>query len=119
MNTLQNNITAIKSEEDFDKKVLQKNLPTIILFKTVWSGDSFLMGGIFGEIQSELSEKIQLFSIDIEKLPTLKDRFYISKVPTVLFIKDGIIVSKILSILPSNIIILQVNSFVDSTAKGA
>jgi len=119
MYTFQNNITPIKSVEDYDMKIQQKDLPTIILFKTVWSGDSFLMSSIFGEIQSELSEKIQLFSIDIEKLPALKDRFYISKVPTVLFIKEGIIVSKILSILPSNIIKIQVNSFVDSTAKGA
>lgn len=119
MNTLQNAITDIKSEKVFDKKVLLNTGPSIILFQTAWSGDAFLMSNIFSKIQQESTEKLQLFSIDIEILPALKDRFHIDHIPTVLFVRNGKVVGKIKKILPSTLVKLHVQSFINSVAKGA
>ena len=119
MNTLQNSIAIIKSEKEFEKKVISNVAPSIILFKTTWSGDAFLMSGIFNKIQEESAEKLQLFSIDIEVLPALKERFHIDQIPTVLFIREGKVVGKIKKILPSNVVKLKVNSFINFIAKGA
>ncbi len=119
MSASQNAITAIKSEKEFSRKVLSNKASSIIIFKTAWSGDAFLMSSIFLKIQEESVEKLQLFSIDIEELPTLKNQFHIDQIPTVLFIRHGKVVNKLKKILPSTIIKLHVNSFIKAVAKGA
>ena len=118
MNSKQYPIPSISSEKEFNKKVIDKGKPTIIIFKTLWSGDAFLLSDILSKVGQEFLEEVQLFSVDVEQLSILKERFYITQIPTVLFFRKGLAVRKIMQILPRAEVKLQVHSFLTS-AKGA
>ncbi len=111
-------LSTIRTEKEFEKKVDQSQFPTIIIFKTTWSGESFLLEDIFDNIQEEVSEQFHFFSVDLEQLPTMKTRFFITDIPTVLFFKKGKIVEKIKQIMPKAMVKLYVTSFLD-TAESA
>jgi len=119
MNTFQNSTIVIKSEADFDRKVIKSISPSIILFRTTWSGDAFLMSDIFDKIHQEFTNKFQLFAVDVEAIPGLKNRFHIAQIPTVLFFRQGKVVRKLNKVLPSKSIRLHISTFMESVAKGA
>ena len=118
MSKAKKQLSIIRTEKEFEKKVDQSQFPTIIIFKTNWSGEAFLLEDIFDNLCEEVSEQLHLFSVDLEQLPTLKTRFFIADIPTVIFLKKGKVVKKIKQIMPKAMVKLYLTSFLD-TAESA
>ncbi len=104
----------INSEEEFTALVKSHHLPTVTLFQTAWSGDAFMMNMMLESIIQEYKGKLQLCCIDVEKLPNLKKTFFVTEIPTILFFKHGKLVGKIKNILPSSVIKMHLNSFLNA-----
>ena len=65
-----------------------KNL-VVVDFYATWCGPCEDMAVILEEIAEEMEEKVAVVKVDTDKYPTLTDRYYINGFPTLVMMKSG------------------------------
>ena len=70
------------------------NLPLVIDFWATWCGPCRAIAPIIEELANEYDGKIVVGKCDVEENDDLAMEFGIRNIPTILFIKDGVVVDK-------------------------
>lgn len=81
----------IINQEKYEKE--SKNGLVIVNFSAPWCPDCVRIEPIMKVLEEEYSS-IKFFKVDIDKDEALKDLLHIRRIPTLLFLKDGIEVSE-------------------------
>ncbi|MBR2638382.1 MAG: thioredoxin [Bacteroidaceae bacterium] len=76
------------------KEFLASELPIVIDFSATWCGPCRQLAPVIEELAKEYEGRIAVGKCDIEEAVDLTDEYNIRNVPTVLFIKNGQVVSK-------------------------
>ena len=76
------------NEEDFDKEILLSPDLILIDFFATWCGPCKAVAPFLEELDSKY-KGLTVFKVDIDKNPTLAQRFKISSVPTFKFAQKG------------------------------
>ena len=82
------------TSENFEKEVIQSDLPVIIDVFATWCGPCQQVEPIFEELSKELAGKYKLVKINIDEERDLAIKYSVSSIPTFLFIKGGKVVGK-------------------------
>lgn len=89
-------IIKVHSNEDFD--VLLKNYPEkviIIDFWAIWCGPCMMFAPIFEKLQQEHANEFVFVKVNVDKNPSIAQRYRITGIPTTLFIQNEKVVHKI------------------------
>jgi len=81
--------------QEFRVEALQNNSQVVVLFSTGWSGSSIIVRGALHEIKEEFEDNISFIEIDKEECKQICQDYGITKVPTLLFFKDGAVVEQL------------------------
>ncbi|MFH0898283.1 MAG: thioredoxin [bacterium] len=87
-------MALLVTNENFDKEVLQSNLPVVIDVFATWCGPCQQMLPIFEELAKELETSYKLVKLNIENNRELTIQYNVSSIPTFIFIKNGKLVGK-------------------------
>lgn len=68
--------------------------PLVVDFWATWCGPCRMIGPIISELAEEYDGKITVGKCDVEENDDLAAEFGIRNIPTILFIKDGVVVDK-------------------------
>lgn len=86
------NITS----ENFEKEVLNSELPVLVDFWASWCGPCKMMSPIVEEIAKEMDGKAKVCKINVDEEQSLAIKYGIMSIPTFLVFKEGkVIVTKI------------------------
>ena len=69
--------------------------PLVVDFWATWCGPCRMVGPIIEELAKEYDGKITVGKCDVEENDDLAAEFGIRNIPTILFIKDGVVVDKL------------------------
>ena len=91
----QNNIIMITnpSVEAFNE-LLQGAEPIVVDFNATWCGPCRMVAPIFDELDKEYAGRAQFVSVDVDECEELAMKYMVRNIPTILFIKNGEVVSK-------------------------
>jgi thioredoxin 1 len=83
--------TRTVTNEDFDKIVLQSNIPVLVNFFADWSGPCKTQAPILGELAQELDGKVKFVKVDIdmEGNKDLAVEYGVLSVPTLILFSNG------------------------------
>src|SRR6056297_3457320 len=81
--------------QEFNTETLQNNTQVVVLFSTDWSGSSIIVRGALHELEQEFGDNISFIEIDKEDCKQICQDYGITKVPTLLFFKDGAVVEQL------------------------
>jgi thioredoxin 1 len=89
----------IVTKENFEEEVVNSSLPVIVDFFATWCGPCRMLAPVIEEIACERDD-IKVCKIDVDEQEELAVMFSISAIPTLVVMKDGEVVNKIVGIKP-------------------
>jgi len=80
--------------ENFEKEVLNSNVPVLVDFYATWCGPCKMVSPIIEQIEKEMDGKVKVCKIDVDEARDLAIKYEIMSIPTFLVFKNGNVVEK-------------------------
>lgn len=90
------------TDANFQSKVLSSNKLTIVDFWAEWCGPCRAMGPVIEDLSEEYAGKVNVGKLNVDHNPTITNRYDITSIPTILFIKNGKVVDKLVGVYPKS-----------------
>lgn len=98
--------------DTFQKEVLEERGRLVIVdFWADWCMPCKMIEPILEELEKEYNDKIKICRVNVDEEPQLASQYQILSIPTLLFIKDGQILHKIIGASPKHLIKTAIDNF--------
>ena len=77
------------TDSNFDKEVLNANVPVLVDFWATWCGPCKMIAPIIDEIAAEKGASVMVCKVDVDENQSVAARFGIRAIPTLLLFKNG------------------------------
>lgn len=77
------------NSENFEKEVLNSNIPVLVDFYADWCGPCKMMAPIVEKLAEELEGKAKVGKINVDENQDLAMEYNIMSIPTILIFKNG------------------------------
>lgn len=69
--------------------VLNSPIPFALEFGTNGCPDCSRLSSTVERVADSLKSKVEVYYVDVDKVPEIKDEFHVEKLPTIILFKDG------------------------------
>lgn len=99
--------------QDFDKEVLQSDIPVLVDFWAEWCGPCKMIAPSIDAIAAEYAGKLKVLKANIDKEPSIASKFGIMSIPTLMVFKDGKAVQQIVGAMPKQAIVDKILPYIE------
>ena len=92
------------NDSNFNVNINENQQLILVKFDANWSGPCHIIEPIIEELAYEYNSQVAFFKINVDENTSIKKAYGISKVPTLLFFKDGEILDHVEGAVPKRII---------------
>jgi thioredoxin 1 len=96
------------TDANFEQEVVASDLPVLVDFGAVWCAPCRVVEPSVEEIATEYAGQLKVGKLDIDNNPNTAVAFGIRGVPTLLFMRDGKVVDRIVGAVPKSAIVEKV-----------
>ncbi|MEI8199834.1 MAG: thioredoxin [Eubacteriales bacterium] len=83
-----NNVLTI-TKENFEKEVIQSDVPVLIDFWAAWCAPCRMLSPTIESLADDMTGKIKVGKINVDEQPELASAFRVSSIPTVNMVKGN------------------------------
>ncbi|MFH1803046.1 MAG: thioredoxin [archaeon] len=87
-----------------------KGEKVVIDFWAPWCGPCKMMGPIFEEAAEEVKDTVKFGKVNVDESSDLAQRFGVMSIPTLMFLRDGEVVDKLVGVLPKEDLVKKAKS---------
>jgi len=88
------------SDAEFEEKVLKSATPVVVDFWAPWCGPCRMIAPVLDDLAKEYGEKLVIAKVNTDENPSYAMQFGVQGIPTMLFIKDGELVDRMVGAAP-------------------
>ncbi|MBU1201042.1 MAG: thioredoxin [Nanoarchaeota archaeon] len=98
------------NQDNFDKEIVKSTTPVIVDFWAQWCAPCRMMGPVFEELSSGYVGKLKFAKLNTEEEPVLASKFNIMGIPSLLILKGGKEVDRIVGFVPKQVLKQKIDS---------
>lgn len=87
------------TDENFKTEALSSNIPVVVDFFADWCGPCKMLAPVVEELASVYEGKVKIGKLNVDNAPDTAQSYGVMSIPTLLFIKDGNVVNKIVGLV--------------------
>jgi thioredoxin 1 len=91
------------TKDNFNKEVMHSEKPVLIDFWANWCGPCKMISPTVDEIAEELSD-VKVCKVNIDEQPEIAKQFQVMSIPTLVMVKNGMIVNRSVGVKPKSAI---------------
>ena len=99
------------TDANFQSKVLSANKLTLVDFWAEWCGPCRAMGPVIEKLSQEYEGKVNIGKLNVDNNPNVTNKYGITSIPTLLFIKDGKVVCQLVGVYPKSKVEKKIKEF--------
>ena len=100
----------VLTEQTFDETLATADGLLLVDFWAPWCGPCRVVGPVLEALTGESDGRVALAKVNVDEQPALAARFEVLSIPTILFVKDGRIVDRVVGALPKATLAAKVQS---------
>lgn len=100
------------TNENFNTEVMEAEGLVAVDFWAVWCGPCKMLAPIFEQLSDEMTN-VKFCKVNVDEQPELARRFAVSSIPTVILIKDGIVVDTLVGYRPKEALADSIGEYAD------
>lgn len=93
------NIVTI-TKENFEKEVINSEVPVLMDFWAQWCGPCRAVGPIMEELAEDFQGKVKIAKLNVDEQGEIAEKFRIMSIPTILLFKEGQVAGKLIGARP-------------------
>ncbi len=103
--------TALEiSESSFETEVINSTVPVLVDFWASWCMPCRMLAPVVDQIAAEFAGRVKVVKVDVDSNPSLAARFGVRGIPTLLFLKGGQAVDRVVGVQPKAAIAAKLQS---------
>ncbi|MBR9705970.1 thioredoxin [Candidatus Pacearchaeota archaeon] len=102
------------NQKNFTDEILTDQGLTIVDFWASWCGPCQLMGPVFEELSEEYKGKIKFAKLSTEEEPALASQFKIQGIPSLVVLKGGKEINRIVGFAPRPVLKQKIDSVLEN-----
>ncbi len=88
------------TEQNFDEALVANQGLLMLDFWAEWCGPCRMIAPVLEELADASEGRVTLMKINVDENPGLAARFDIRSIPTILFVKDGAVIDRVVGAVP-------------------
>ena len=86
--------------DNFEKEVMEANVPVLIDFWASWCGPCRMMSPVIDKIAEEMGDKVKVCKVNVDENHELAEKYEIMTIPAFLIIKNGTETARTIGVQP-------------------
>ena len=103
---------VIVTDANFAEQVERSPLPVLLDMWAPWCGPCRMVGPIVEQLASELAGRVRVAKLNVDENPMTQARFGVRSIPTLLVLKDGREVDRLVGAMPKQEILRRLEPII-------
>ena len=98
------------TDDNFKQEVLSSELPVLVDFYADWCGPCKMLAPVIETLDTEYEGKVKIGKLNVDDAPDTAQQYGVMSIPTLLYFKNGAVVSKSVGVVSKTEIEQVLNS---------
>ncbi len=103
-------MAQVVTDQTFTDEVTNSKLPVMLDFYADWCGPCKMLLPIVEELADEYTGKVKIVKINVDDSPETAQKFEVMSIPTLVFMKDGQIVERVVGSMSKDTLIEKLDA---------